>query len=82
MKETAYLLQAALISVWWVGLASSQTFFDAFQFSEISPTAFWAFFAPDVILIATLSTVRAYRHIVSIEYIILGAFSYAAFLLL
>ena len=78
MKETAYLLQAALISVWWVGLASSQTFFAAFQFAEISQTAFWSFFAPDIFLIASLSTVRAYRNIVSIEFIVLGAFGYGA----
>ena len=77
MKETAYLLQAALISVWWVGLASNQFFFEAFQFDEIPPTAFWAFFAPDVILIAALSTVRAYKKNAAIEYMILGAFGYA-----
>ena len=59
MKETAYLLQAALISLWWVGLATNQSFFNAFQFDEIPPTAFWAFFAPDIVLIAGLSAVRA-----------------------
>ena len=78
MKETAYLLQAALISGWWVGLASSQTFFAAFQFDQISPTAFRAFFAPDIILIAALSTLRAYRKNADIEYVILGAFGYAS----
>lgn len=78
MKETAYLLQAALISAWWVGLATSGAFFAAFQFDEIPPTAFWAFFAPDIILIAILSAVRAYRNATSLEYITLGAFSYAA----
>ncbi len=78
MKETAYLLQAALISAWWIGLAASQTFFAAFQFAEIPPTAFWSFFAPDVILIALFSTIRAYRNVGWIEYVILGAFGYAA----
>ncbi|MBM81817.1 MAG: hypothetical protein CMJ78_14670 [Planctomycetaceae bacterium] len=78
MKATAYLLQAALISAWWVGLASSQTFFGAFQYDGISSTAFWAFFAPDIILIAVLSTVRAYRSRASIELIVFGAFAYAA----
>jgi protein-S-isoprenylcysteine O-methyltransferase Ste14 len=77
MKETAYLLQAALISVWWVGLATNRTFFDAFQFDEIPPTAFWAFFAPDVVLIAALSAIRAYRKLPTLEYIVLGAFGYA-----
>lgn len=78
MKETAYLLQAALISAWWVGLATSRTFFAAFQFAEIGATAFWAFFAPDVIFIAALSTVRAYRRNSILEYVILGAFGYAS----
>jgi protein-S-isoprenylcysteine O-methyltransferase Ste14 len=78
MKETAYLLQAALISAWWVGLSSSHAFFAAFQFAEIPPTAFWSFFAPDMVLIASLSTIRAYRDSASIELIVLGAFGYAA----
>lgn len=78
MKETAYLLQAALISAWWVGLASNEAFFAAFQFDEIPSTAFWAFFAPDVILIAALSTARAYKQNSAIELVILGAFAYAS----
>ena len=44
MKETAYLLQAALVALWWVGLALSQRFFDAFQFPGMDAKAFWAFF--------------------------------------
>jgi len=78
MKETAYLLQAALICLWWVGLVTNQAFFGAFQFDEISPTAFWAFFIPDIVLIAGLSTVRAYRRLALLEYVILGAFGYAS----
>ena len=78
MKETAYLFQSALICVWWVGLASSEVFFAAFQFDQIPPAAFWSFFAPDIIVIAALSTVRAYRQNRAIEYIILGAFGYAS----
>ena len=46
MKSTAYLLQAALVSLWWLGLESSPAFFSAFQFDGIPPTAFWAFLAP------------------------------------
>ncbi|QDS88839.1 hypothetical protein EC9_30340 [Rosistilla ulvae] len=78
MKETAYLLQSALISAWWVGLATNRTFFDAFQFDEIPPTAFWAFFAPDVVIIGALSAIRAYRKLPSLEHIVLGAFGYAS----
>ncbi len=78
MKETAYLIQAALISAWWVGLASSSTFFTAFQFDGISPNSFWAFFAPDMTLIGGLSVVRAYCKSTTVELIILGAFAYAS----
>jgi len=78
MKETAYLIQAALISAWWVGLATNQEFFAAFQFNGIPPVAFWAFFAPDIICIAALSTARAYKRIARLEYIVLGAFAYAS----
>ena len=78
MKETSYLLQAALVSVWWIGLASSTTLFAAFQFDEISPNAFWAFAAPDIIVIAGHSTVRAYHKNAALEYVKLGAFGYAS----
>ena len=78
MKETAYLLQAALISAWWIGLGSSADFFDAFQFDGISAKAFWAFFTPDMVLIAGLSAVRAYRDSSAVEFVILGAFGYAS----
>jgi len=79
MKSTAYLLQAALVSLWWLGLASSPAFFSAFQFDGISSTAFWAFFAPDVLLIALLSIGRAYHNNPIVEHLILGAFGYATF---
>lgn len=77
MKETAYLLQAALIGAWWAGLASSREFFAAFQFSGITSAAFWSFLLPDLILIAGLSILRAYRKNSAIEYVILGAIGYA-----
>ena len=77
MKETAYLLQAALISAWWLGLATSAIFFNAFQFAGIPPVSFWAFFAPDIILITTLSVIRAYHKNTAVELVILGAFAYA-----
>ena len=78
MKETAYLVQAALVSAWWAGLVCSESFFTAFQFAGIPPVAFWSFFAPDILLIAGLSIARAYREIVPIEYVVLGAFGYAS----
>lgn len=77
MKETAFLFQAVLVLLWWLGLLASPTFFDAFQFEGISAVAFWSFFIPDVILIAALSGVRAYYRQTALEYLILGAFAYA-----
>lgn len=35
MKGTAYLLQATLIALWWIGLLVSQPFYEAFQFPGI-----------------------------------------------
>jgi protein-S-isoprenylcysteine O-methyltransferase Ste14 len=76
MKETAYLLQAALIIAWWFGLATSEDFFDAFQFPEIGEKAFWSFLAPDLLVIALLSLIRAYRSVPLLEHIVLGGFAY------
>ncbi len=77
MKPTAYLFQAALICLWWIGLASNPKFFAAFQFTGIPPVAFWCFLVPDLLAIAGLSIARAYRQPKALEYVILGAFSYA-----
>ena len=78
MKETAYLLQAALISTWWVGLALSENFFAAFQYEGFAAASFWSFFAPDIVLIAGLSATRAYWKNRNLEFVVLGAFGYAA----
>jgi protein-S-isoprenylcysteine O-methyltransferase Ste14 len=77
MKETAYLFQAALICAWWAGLSFSPAFFDAFQFDGFPRLAFWSFFAPDILVIGSLSAIRAYRSSVALEYAVLGAFAYA-----
>lgn len=77
MKETAYLLQAALIGLWWIGLAMSPGFFEAFQFDGISSIAFWSFVAPDIFFIAGLSVARAYNNRPELEWLVLGAFGYA-----
>lgn len=78
MKGTGYLLQAALISVWWAGLSISDDFFGMFQFPEISAKGFYAFLAPDMFILFALSIVRAYKPLRELEYVILGAFAYAA----
>lgn len=77
MKETGYLLQSLLILAWWIGLTFSEIFFAAFQFPGIPAIAFQAFLLPDLLLIAGLSVVRAYRKQRELEWIILGAFAYA-----
>ena len=77
MKETAYLLQAVLIAIWWIGLAISDRFFAAFQFPSIPPAAFWAFLLPDAVVIAATSVFRAYRRSRVAELVILGGFAYA-----
>lgn len=79
MKGTGYLLQATLISLWWLGLSVSDHFFNAFQFPEIGSKAFNSFFVPDLIVIAILSVVRAYLSKRELEFIILGGFAYGTF---
>lgn len=77
MKGTAYLLQATLISLWWIGLLINQEFYDAFQFPGIGNDAFNSFMLPDLILVAFLSIVRAYKQRKILDYIILGGFGFA-----
>lgn len=77
MKGTAYLLQATLISLWWIGLLISQDFYDAFQFPGIGSTAFNAFMLPDLGIVGFLSIVRAYKKIKELDYVILGGFGFA-----
>lgn len=78
MKGTAYIIQGALISLWWLGLALSKDFFDAFQFPEISRAAFNSFLLPDVVVVAILSIVRAYKPSRDLELLILGGFAYGS----
>ena len=78
MKGTAYLLQATLILLWWLGLSISEEFFQVFQFPQISSKAFNAFFIPDVVVITCLSLFRAHKPIKELEYIILGGFAYGS----
>jgi len=78
MKGTAYLLQATLISLWWVGLLINQDFYDAFQFPGIGNTAFNSFMLPDLMIVAFLSIIRAYKQKKALDYIILGGFSFAS----
>jgi len=76
LKGTGYLLQATLISAWWLGLTLNEHFFDAFQFPSIGPTAFKSFLLPDLLIIALLSIIRSYKDLKQLEYVILGGFGY------
>ncbi|MEM8526460.1 MAG: isoprenylcysteine carboxylmethyltransferase family protein [Bacteroidota bacterium] len=77
MKGTAYLLQATLISLWWIGLLLNQEFYEAFQFPGIGSNAFNSFMLPDLIVVALLSIVRAYKKRKELDYVILGGFGFA-----
>ncbi len=77
MKGTAYLLQATLVSLWWIGLLINNSFYNAFQFPNINKIAFNSFLIPDITIIAILSVYRAYSNKKEIEYIILGGFAFA-----
>lgn len=76
MKGTAYLLQATLVSLWWLGLVLDPVFYAAFQFPGINSTAFDALFLPDIVIVAILSIIRAYKPFRELEYIILGGFAF------
>ena len=78
MKGTAYLIQATLIALWWVGMLVSDSFFEAFQFPNISREAFSAFILPDLIVVAGLSVLRAYKNYRWLEFVILGGVAFAA----
>ncbi|PPK88501.1 protein-S-isoprenylcysteine O-methyltransferase Ste14 [Neolewinella xylanilytica] len=78
MKSTAYLLQACLVVLWWLGMAINHALYWAFQFDGIGSTAFLAFFLPDVGVIVLCSVLRAYTARPALEYVILGGFGYAS----
>lgn len=78
MKGIAYLIQASLISVWWICLLLNESFFDVFQFPGIGELAFNSLFLPDVLVIVILSVIIAYKGKSKLQYIVLGAFAYAA----
>lgn len=77
MKGTAYLIQATLISLWWIGMLINQNFYDAFQFPGIGNEAFNSFMLPDLIIVTTLSIIIAYKKRKELEYVILGGFGFA-----
>lgn len=77
MKGTAYILQSALILLWWIGMLLNNEFYSAFQFPNITPSAFNSFLLPDIIVISILSAIRGYSQNHKLSYIILGGFGYA-----
>ena len=77
MQSTAYLLQAALIALWQLGLYLSEDFYRAFQLPGTTEAAFNAFLLPDMVVILALSVWRAYAERRDLGLIILGGFAYA-----
>jgi protein-S-isoprenylcysteine O-methyltransferase Ste14 len=75
--ETAYLFQAVIIILWWIGISFSQSFSHAFQFPGIGHEVFSALVIPDIAAIVVLSIIRAYWKSRDLQLIILGAFLYA-----
>ena len=68
MKETAYLLQAKLVFLWWLGLIIDQNFYEAFQFPRIGKYAFNSFMLPDLLIIGLLSIIRETNNLVDINW--------------
>ncbi|MEX0273583.1 MAG: hypothetical protein AB3N16_04320, partial [Flavobacteriaceae bacterium] len=78
MKNVAYLFQASLISLWWIGILQYDTFYAYFEFNGIPKPLFTCFLVPDFIVISLLSLILFYKETPSLQYMVLGAFLYAA----
>ena len=74
----AYLFQAVIILLWWVGIVESDYFYSLFAFPELSKDLFICFLLPDILVIAVLSLWVQYHNFKGLPYIILGGFAYAA----
>lgn len=74
----AYLFQAVIILLWWVGILESDYFYSLFEFPGLTKELFICFLLPDFIIIALLSLWVQYNNFKGLPYIILGGFAYAA----
>lgn len=77
MNSAGYVVQSLLITAWWIGLAVSDVFFQAFQYPGIPPIAFLSFCLPDFILIVALSCVYCFWRRRELQWMIWGAVFYA-----
>lgn len=73
-----YSFQALIISAWWIGIVHSNKFYSYFEFNSISKPLFQCFLVPDVVAISLLSLVICYKPLKELQFIVLGAFAYAA----
>ena len=78
MKNTGYLVQAALVAIWWISLLIVDGFYKYFQLEGMSKELFYGFAIPDTILIIGLSVWASYSANEKLKYIILGAFAFGA----
>ena len=74
----AYLFQAVIILLWWVGILESDYFYSLFKFPGLTKELFICFLLPDFIIIALLSLWVQYNNFKGLPFIILGGFAYAA----
>lgn len=77
MIASGYLIQAALIIAWWIGMISSDPFSSLFLYPGIDKQGYFGFLLPDILLISILSLIRGYVVSRDLQLIILGGFSYA-----
>lgn len=82
LKNLAYIFQAVIISLWWLGVSLNNSFRNAFAFEGTDTRLISFFVVPDFVLLVLLSLLRAYKEEKWIEYLILGGFLYAALLCL
>ncbi|MBK8111516.1 MAG: isoprenylcysteine carboxylmethyltransferase family protein [Saprospiraceae bacterium] len=82
MKNLAYIFQAVLISLWWLGMVLNNSFRNAFGFEGTDARLISFFVVPDFVVLVLLSLLRAYKREKWMEYLILGGFFYAALLCL
>jgi protein-S-isoprenylcysteine O-methyltransferase Ste14 len=75
---TYYLLQAILVSVWWIGITTSPRIYSAFEYIGITYEQFSLFLFPDLVVIAGVSALAWRRPTIILRSVLVGAFAYAS----
>lgn len=77
--KKAYLFQAVLILIWWLGITFFPKVYGAFEFSSLGREQFNYFLIPDLLLLCGLSIICSWSYKKEIAYVVLGGFAYATF---